>query len=211
VELGDSITTIPDGCFYECPFIVRVLGGSNVTLIKRYAFAYCRRLSILPFNWDDNNKTQVGDSAFFATSIIIIPKYDKYGEFNCAFPLEVHGTNHFWENVTINNTRENILTSKLSQLDPRWKTRYVLTDDFNTVYKDGCAILSVLHIYSALTGYHYETPKDFEKDMLDKGLSNIFSKEGWPGKFINVAPIFNKLGYNTDVKEAGKDISQEDC
>lgn len=208
VDIG-KIETIPQNAFADCAFLCEVLGGDSVTAIDSTAFYRTRRLKDLPLL---SHVTTVGKRAFFGSRICTALSSDDSIHAQ-AFPISDNDTD-FWSGVQYAPCCHRI-TTKLSQSDPAWSTKTLLTDDSgnNILFSSGCALFAVLHIHSAITGKYYATPEDFVQELQeDDNLSQFMLYENWPGQFKNVARMFNALGYQTEVygEEDGSDLTKED-
>lgn len=200
VDIG-KITKIPDRTFMQCCLLSAVKGGENVTTIGLKAFLYTKNLKNLPLL---SNVTSIGDYAFFGSRVQFdwstIDSQCTYG--SMATPV-LDNTTDFWSGVEYTPC-ENPLITKMSQRNAEWTGLYY--GDAGVVYLNACAVFASIHIHSALSGKVYTHPDGFAEELraID---SSFLTESGWPGKFANVAPLFNALGYKTTVYE--EDLTAE--
>lgn len=191
-DIGNHITEIPYGMFRNCTLLSLVKGGGNVKVIGKEAFFYNRNLKKLPFLFQ---VTSIGDKAFYDSRI----QFDWSSiENQCTFangavPV-MDNTTDYWTGV--NHTPcENPLGTMMSQANPEWASS--IFGDSAMTYSQGCAVFSVLHIHSALSGKKYHHPDEFAEELraIDPTL---VTQAKHPTSFSNVAPMLNALGYNSE-------------
>jgi hypothetical protein len=62
VDIGNTITEIPDKTFYHCANLLKIIGGENITSVGEKSFFATRRLANVPFI---EKLTTVGAQAFW--------------------------------------------------------------------------------------------------------------------------------------------------
>lgn len=198
-----KVSTIPMQAFYRCALLREVMGGENVNSIGKEAFFHTRSLRELPLLARVN---KVEDGAFFYSRICTsLPAGNGIAE--KAFPT-VDNKTDFWTNVKFTPRRNRIVT-KLSQLNSAWAGETFLLDD-DKKYNEACALFAVMHIHSAITGKYYSTPDDFVAELKERDLFKFLTIYNWPGDFTSVAPMFEALGYRTEVHGNGSDLNRQD-
>lgn len=174
VDIGNTVSSIPDGCFTACESLSLVLGGASVTSIGGKSFSSTRSLKNLPFV--ANVKT-IGKQAFELSRV-------NFDWWNHAFssvgdngtPAKYNPT-QWWAGCTY-EACENPLGSTFNQNDPRWadikiQNHAVASNPayiFDT-YGKGCTEISAAHIYSALTGVKFDSPRFFVENIVG-GIEN---------------------------------------
>lgn len=156
-DIGNSIESIPDGLFNCCRKLFNVRGGANVKSIGAQAFRNTSSLRKLPFLAQLKN---IGNQAFQTSRI----QYDWSSLTGCTFgttqatPTQ-DNTVDFWTDATFEPC-EHRLNSLINQWNPKWSGEQIGSSGKN--YGDnGCVIISMLHIHSALTGEEFSDPRDF--------------------------------------------------
>lgn len=203
-DIGDNITEIPYGMFRACTRLSLVKGGGSVKTIGKEAFYLTHNLKNLPFL---SQVTAIGARAFFRSRIQFnwstIKGQCNFGEENDYATPVLDNTTDYWTGVEYTPCENGIVTT-LSQSDSRWKNNNF--GEYTSDYYHSCAVFTILHIHSALSGRLYNHPDEFAEDvrLIDPSL---LVQDNNPTNFQNVAPFFTKLGYKTTVYEA--DITQE--
>lgn len=200
IDIGDYITEIPDRAFRNCSSLSYVKGGASVKTIGASAFFYTfdlKNLSFLP------NVTNIGDMAFYNSRI----QFDWSTLTECAFgtnatPIADNPTD-YWSGCTYVPC-ENQLGSLFHQLNPLWTDETYGTTGRR--YGEGCALMTIIHIHSALSGKKYDTPKEFEYELAQID-STLLSKD--IAHHENVNSVFEALGYNTTFYGGSTEINQE--
>jgi hypothetical protein len=170
-DIGNTIDTIGQQCFYNCPSLSHIKGGENVKTIVAYAFCYTvnlKNLSFLP------NVTSIGKQAFFFSRIQFdwstLPE-DSIG--TNATPIS-DNTTDYWSACTYpTETHENNLVTMMNDENPEWREETWGTSGIK--YYLACAVFAAMHIYSAITGVKYTNPKEFENAVaaLPNGASYL--------------------------------------
>ena len=207
-DIGDNITELPKNFFAQDVMLSQVKGGASVKAIGETAFQVTRNLKNLPLL---SHVTSIGKNAFYKSRV----QFDwSTLDGKCTFadratPV-IDNTNDYWSGATITPC-ENPLGTLMSQRDPRWKDEYF--GDTNKTYYNGCAVFSVMHVHSALSGRTYYHPNEFAEELraIDPAL---VSNAKHPTVFANMVSLLQTLGYNTTVYDSitiTTDIYQAVC
>ena len=167
-DLG-KITGIPENAFKHCENLQEVK-ADHVTSIGKHSFYGTRRLkslSCLP------NVKSIGDGAFWSSrcDLEALPADCAFG--NLSSYKQFNPT-EYWKGVSFTPCKVP-LGSLFSQYDPRWadeEIKYTATDGTEYAYLDdngnpctyaenGCALFTLMAIYSAFTGTTFNDPKAF--------------------------------------------------
>lgn len=188
-----NLTSMGNNAFVSCPFLMYADIG-KVTDISKYAFFMNTRLSRLK---GSSNVTSIGDFAFSKTyrlknvesfaNVASIGAdafmrsrldYD-WDSLNYTFetnatPKQTNPTD-FWSACTYTPC-ENDVPTLLSQLDERWNTR-TITGDLK-YGANGCAWMSIMHIYCALNKLTLTSVEEFEDicNSINPGIIPKFDR-----------------------------------
>lgn len=175
-NIGNHITSIPDGTFGYCASLSRVAGGDSVTTIGGKSFMYTFYLKNLPL-LNNGKLTKIGAKAFNYSRIQFdwstLPttcNIEKEGDIP-TYPTqdeEKDGDKYYWEYFTkFEGTLEeykalssadpryysyfpcaNKLGSTFGQGDPRWKNDQVFDSSY-TYGANGCGFISLINVFCA--------------------------------------------------------------
>ena len=199
-DLG-KITGIPENAFKHCENLQEVK-ADHVTSIGKHSFYGTRRLkslSCLP------NVKSIGDGAFWSSrcDLEALPADCAFG--NLSSYKQFNPT-EYWKGVSFTPCKVP-LGSLFSQYDPQWadeEIEYTATDGTEYAYLDdngnpctyaenGCALFTLMAIYSAFTGTTFNDPKAFFPVLENaKMLGKDFRKHS---TWIEIA---NGLGFETE-------------
>ncbi len=198
VDIGNNISEIPAQMFMQCISLSLVTGGGNVTSIGNQACYITFNLKNLPFL---SNVTSIGKNAFYKSRIQF--DWSKL-EGKCTFgdmatPV-VDNTTDYWTGVETTPCEHRIVTV-ISQKNPEWKDMPL--GSTNKTYYNGCAMLALLHIHSALSGNVYTHPDQFIEEVGN--IDNRYiTTERDPGKSMaDTESILKDLGYSTKYYKTG--------
>ena len=209
-DLG-KITGIPENAFKHCENLQEVK-ADHVTSIGKHSFYGTRRLkslSCLP------NVKSIGDGAFWSSrcDLEALPADCAFG--NLSSYKQFNPT-EYWKGVSFTPCKVP-LGSLFSQYDPRWAdeeikytaddgTEYAYLDDNGnpcTYAENGCALFTLMAIYSAFTGTTFNDPKAFFPVLENAGmLGKDFRKHS---TWIEIA---NGLGFETELVTV---VTSESC
>lgn len=193
IDIGDNITEIPAMAFRQCCNLSKVKGGAKVTKIGDQAFDYTYNLKNLPLL--SGSITSIGDYAFLWSRV----QFDWSTLKNCTFGTQAtpvrDNTTDYWSSVTPKPCK-NPIGTVMSQINPVWAN--LIFGDSNITYANCCAVFSIMHIHSALSGKTYVHPDEFAEELRSIDPS-LLTADKHPSNFDNVAPMLNALGYNTTV------------
>lgn len=204
VDIGDSLTLIPEKAFYYNIELFCVKGGNNVTSIAKEAFIYTLKLRNLPL-LGNGKISNIGDNAFYNTRM----QYAWDSLTGCTFgtnatPL-ADNTSDYWSSCTFTPC-ENRIGSTFHQKNPEWANNKWFESSYN-YSANGCSATTMAHIYSAIGDAEgkiisFNTPEYFE-DVLKQALIADGSydkyKTAHPGNINNVIKFLQVLGYNIEV------------
>lgn len=190
VDIGNTVSAIPPACFQRCERLSLIRGGSSVTDIGQQAFTLTKSLKNLPIL---ENVKSIGKKAFETSRV-------NFDWWNHTFssvgdngtPAKYNPT-QWWAGCTY-EACENPLGSTFSQSNPEWASDYI--PNSSDTYGDGCREIATAHIYSALTGVKFDSPKHFVEKIvggIDNGrlLVPTDAEEGQPA--YGVADMINWL------------------
>lgn len=146
-DIGDNITTILGASFQFCERLSIVRGGAKVKQIDASAFRLTRNLKNLPLL--SNDGISIGSKAF---------------ELSRVDDEKVKPTDDWWSGCTYTPC-VNPLGSTFSQYNPVWANDQIRGSEDDT-YSDGCTEISAAHIYSALSGIKFDSPKYFVEEIV---------------------------------------------
>lgn len=209
-DLG-RITAIPDNAFRLCENLLEVK-ADHVTSIGKHSFYGTRRLkslSCLP------NVKSMGDGAFWSSrcDLEALPADCEFGTLSS---YKQFNTGEYWDGVAFTPCKVP-LGSLFSQYDPRWAdreikytaadgTEYAYLDDTGnpcTYAENGCALFTLMAIYSAFTGTTFNDPDEFFPVLEEAGvLGKDFRKHS---TWIEIA---NGLGFETELIS---EVTAESC
>lgn len=211
VDIGNTVTSLPQNCFASCESLSLFLGGASVTSIGKRAFIATRSLKNLPFmaNIYSTPVKSIGDEAF-VLSRVQTDWWTFKTTSGCTF-----GTNatpaHFnasdwWKDCTYEPC-ENPLGSTFDQTNPEWASDIILGS--SDTYGTGCVEVSTAHIYSALSGVKFDSPKYFVENIvggIDNGslLVPTITEGGEPAYgFADMANWLTHLGLECEILTDG--------
>lgn len=200
VDLG-KIIGIPDNAFKHCENLSEVR-ADHVTSIANSSFYGTRRLKSLPFL---SNVKSLGDGAFWSSrcDLEALPGDCVFGNMSC-YKQEQFNDTDYWKGVTFIPCK-NQLGSLFSQNDPRWaanKIEYTKTNGEVVTYgnstpytysSNGCALFTLISIYSALMGVSFDSPEAFFPLLEEAGVLGVDFREREPW-----CEIANGLGLETE-------------
>ena len=168
-DIGNSVTAISPRCFAGCERLSLVRGGASVADIGEIAFNYTRSLKNLPLV---ANVKSIGNQAFLCSRV----NFD-WWEFErnsgCTFgttdPTPAHYNASDWWSDCTSVPCENPLGSTFHQKNPEWANCQI--PNSSSTYGTGCTEISTAHIYSALTGVTFDTPRYFVENIVG-GIDN---------------------------------------
>lgn len=235
-----KLTTLGDGAFFCCPFLVYADIG-NITSIELETFTYASMLSRIK---GGANVTSVGKNAFTKNyrlyNVEFLPKLKSIGaeafhrcrlkydwkaleQNGCAFPdeakdnggpLTYNGINtswqfqgkptlQWWENCTVTPC-ENPVPTFLSQSDPRWIDKQI--NSTGRTYRDGCAWMTIMHIYCALHNLTLSTVEEFEAicNSINPNIIEMYVD----GSMETAATVLQALGIETSLAPASQERLQ---
>lgn len=182
INIGNNIEIIKEKTFYGCSDLIDVIGGDKVKTIESYAFYSTRRLRDLPLL---KNVTSIGECAFAGSNVDFEEVYPILVTNNCTFgtyaTYKQFNDVDYWTGVSFEPCK-NPLNSLFHQKDIRWADKQI----GNYTYKDengnstgvpytyannGCALCTLIAIYSAFTGTKFESPEEMVELMESKGLT----------------------------------------
>lgn len=200
IDIGNNITEIPAQAFQQCCKLSLVKGGGKVTKIGDKAFYITVNLKNLPFL---SKVTSIGVSAFYKSRIQFdwdsIKGQCTFG--NGATPV-MDNTTDYWTGVEYTPCKNRIVTV-MSQKNEAWKDE--IFGETGRTYYNGCAVFSVLHIHSALSGKVYTHPDEFAEEV--RAINPKYVTTNHPREFENAVSLLQDLGYKTTVYK--DDNSQE--
>ena len=164
VDIGNSVTAIPTGCFSRCEKLSAIRGGASVTSIGDRAFRYTHNLRNLPFA---GNLKSIDYDAFMYSRIIF-----DWWALKATLGSSAFGTNatpaqfnaNVWWTDCTSTACERSLGSTFHQKNPEWADEYL--PNSSDQYRSGCLETAAAHIYSALTGVKFDSPKYFVENIV---------------------------------------------
>jgi hypothetical protein len=172
VDVG-NVVSIPKSCFFGCERLSLVLGGAGLTEVNDKAFFATRNLKNLPIV---SNTTYMGAHAFELSRVDF--DWWAFKDSGCTFGVDENGVcnataAHFnptdwWSRATYQPC-ENALGSTFNQNNPEWKNIYI--PNSSDTYGNGCLEISTAHVYSALTGEKFDSPRYFVETIVG-GIDN---------------------------------------
>lgn len=204
-NIGNEIAEIPEAMFGNNHRLSCVMGGAKVKTVGVQAFVNTQNLKNLAFL---PHVTKIGNYGFMNSRV----QFD-WGSIKdaCTFGTQatpvIDNSADFWSECT-SAPCENPVNTLLNQKNPLWvKEKYGSTD---LVYEKGCAVFSIMHIHSALSGKTYSSPKEFETELaaIDPALLTIK-----PNTNNNHLTIYRALGYDVTnyTQSITAEIYQELC
>jgi hypothetical protein len=153
-DLGNTITAIPEGCFYGCERLAVLRNANAVTVVNKNGFRDTRRLKTLSFL---PNLTSIGDYGFFNSRVAYdwdsLTNFKNFG--TLATPADLYDAD-YWSGCTF--TPKSVpVRSTFSQLDPRWTDKTI----GNTTCTYSCFVCSAAMAYSALMGVELSSPEEY--------------------------------------------------
>lgn len=211
VDIGNAVTSLPQNCFSSCESLSLVLGGASVTSIGKRVFMATRSLKNLPFmaNIYTSLVKSIGDEAF-VLSRVQTDWWTFKAVSGCTF-----GTNatpaHFnasdwWKDCTYDPC-ENPLGSTFDQANPEWAS--VQIPNSSDTYGLGCVEVSTAHVYSALSGVKFDSPRYFVENIvggIDNGslLTPTGTEGGEPAyNYADMANWLTHLGLECEILTDG--------
>ena len=187
VDIGNTVTSIPDYCFMGCESLSLVLGGASVTSIGNYAFFATRNLKNLPLV---ANVKSMGNNAFTVSRVHKAGSTDWWtfkASSGCTFgsnATPAHVNPSAWWGGCTYEPCENPLGSTFHQTNPEWKDIQIAGSA--NVYTEGCEEISIAHIYSALTGVEFDSPQHFIENIVG-GIDNgrLLKPSGSNGTYVD--------------------------
>ena len=188
VDIGNVVTEIPKSCFNGCERLSLVLGGASVTILKEKSFFCTRNLKNLPLL---SNVKYIEQTVFEVSRV-------NYDWWNASFPsVGANGTpakfnpTDWWSGCTYTHC-ENPLGSTFNQKNPVWANDQIRGSEDDT-YGNGCVEISAAHIYSALSGVKFDSPKYFVEEIVGGvGDDSLFVPTGEEDG--NAAYTFDDMG-----------------
>lgn len=168
-DIGNTVNTIPTGCFSQCDMLSLVRGGESVTTIGEKAFQQTRYLKNLPFI--ENVKSMA--NAAFLMSRVNFDWWNFKATSECSFTGSDNTPAHYnptkwWEGCAY-TACEHRLGSTFHQENPEWASEN-LPGSADT-YGQGCMEICAAHIYSAFVGVAFNSPKEFIEMLGNKDSS----------------------------------------
>lgn len=165
VDIGNTVSSIPRACFASCESLSLVLGGASVTSIGYKGFHSTRSLKNLPIL---ENVKSIEEQAFVLSRVNFDwwnHTFSSVGE--NGTPAEFNPTK-WWDGCTY-VACENPLGSTFHQKNPEWNE--VVIPGSSDTYGSGCVEISTAHIYSALSGVKFDSPRFFVENIVG-GIDN---------------------------------------
>lgn len=206
-----KITNIPDSAFRHCSNLSEV-NSDYVTSVGNFSFYGTRRLSDLPFA---KKLKSLGDGAFWSSRCDLeeLPADCEFGDLSS---YKQFNPTEYWKGVSFTPCKVP-LGSLFSQYDPQWadeEIKYTATDGTEYVYRDengnpctyaenGCALFTLMSIYSALMKVTFENPEEFFPVLEHAGmLGKDFRKHS---TWIEIA---SEIGLGTELVT---ELTPESC
>ena len=203
VDIGNVVDSIPQNCFCACERLSLILGGASVTSIGQQAFYGTRSLKNLPIL---ENVKSIGNEAFVLSRV----NFDWWN--NTFSSVGTNGTpakfnpTEWWSDCTY-EACENPLGSTFAQGNPKWANDVIKNS--SDTYGNGCVEISTAHIYSALTGVKFDSPRYFVENIvgsIDNGSLFVPTdlEKGEPAYgFNDMANWLTHLGLQCEVLSGG--------
>lgn len=194
-DIGNTVTEIPQSCFANCDRLSLVRGGASVTATGKRSFFCTSHLKNLPLV---SNVKSFGEEAFVRSRVdcdwwALASKLGSTAFETDATPAQYNPTK-WWDGCTY-TPYKNPLGSTFHQRNPEWSSHQIPNSD-DTYYK-GCNEISAAHIYSALTGEKFSSPRYFVETVVggvDNGSLLTPSYKGKTYNYGDIARWFTALG-----------------
>lgn len=210
IDIGNTVNSIPRSCFFGCESLSLILGGSSITTIGDMGFLATRKLKNLPFI---ENVTSIGKDAF-ALSRVNFDWWSFKNASECTFGQDAtpaqFNPSDWWSGCTY-EACENPLGATFNQHNPEWAS--VQIPNSSDTYGSGCLETSAAHIYSALTGVKFDTPRHFVENIvggIDNGslLTPTGQEDGEPAyNGDDMVNWFTALGLDSEKLSGGYNSS----
>ena len=192
INIGNTITTLPEQMFYACSALASVEGGAAVTSIGKKCFFCTHNLKSLPLL--ANSGLVLGEQAFYHSRIQFDwASRDSSADGAYATPV-VDNTTDYWSGASF-TTCTNTINSRLSQSDPEYKNDPIGTTGLSFNY--GCAYFAALHIHSAFSKAKYAHPQQFINELAqNEATAQYLTNAKQLSVFANDLQFFKDLGYD---------------